>query len=318
MKKYLYLRFENAGLIIPDKINKHFIKNAANKGEYIKECGYDLTTPIPYHVLSGVLAHLCGEIPVPTKRQTNFKRIDVLDEIAKNSYVKYDIKPIIDEKGHILNAETFRTQKTAYNTEMKVSTTLVDFNGIEHNYKGKYNWDYLRRCFGDEEDFNKLVYFINDCLKNDVTQLTFPEMYLHLSKLHNNIQFHNKVENFLTNHQSISNELKSSWKYVLFGIKHNGKLPTAGNTSYSSRTALLYSSGTAKIVYISGNIICPIDNNTIIESLYENTGTATILEGGFVFTLGLENYPPVPNFEHKFEKIFIEKISQDAENEEVI
>ena len=304
--KYLHLKFRNAGMIPPHE-NRHFKKSSNGVGKYDGSpkkkdewTGYDMTCPIPYHVLSGVLAKLCGEIPVPTKRHTYFERISVLDNIAKNSYIYYTSKPITKENGDIANCEFFQTSKVAHDSHKQTNTSFVS-NNTTVTYKGTYNWDYLRRSFGTEEDFKKLVDLLNELIGEDSEKLTFNALYAKLSSKWEEDDFTEKVNNFLVKHRK--DFMLDCWKKVLFGHK-----TSSVNTRYNSRTPLLLKNGICQIVYTSGDIICPIEDENVIAQLHENGGTATILEGGLVYIVGLENYPPIPNYERDFEKIFDENI----------
>lgn len=311
--KYLCLRFENAGLISSKE--KHVVKDSTghykNKEYRGKEIGgHDMKTPIPYTLLSGVLHKLCGEIPVPSKRQTFLERIAVLDEIAKKSYVNYDIKPILNEKGYVTNAETFVTSKCHYNSHQKAYTEFTLYDGSVVNFNGRYTWDYLRRTFDSADNFDRLCSFISGIIDDNCEKYTMPQLVKKLSFYWGEDEFDKKVDEFLFENKQISSELKSAWKKTLFG-KH----ATGNNTAYTSRTPLLYGHGIAKICYISGDIICPIDDERVIQALSENGGIASILEGGFVYITGLENYEPVPNFKEKWEKIFNENNAETTETE---
>ena len=311
--KYLYLKFENAGLIIPDKKNKHFVRNSSGEGIPVSDRGYNTVTPIPYNVLSGVLAKMCGEIPVPTNRETFFKRIKILDDIAKNSYIYYDIKPIFNEKGRITNVETFKFSKTQYNTHKKVKTKLTDFNNNEILVSGLYNWNYLHRAFGNEEQYNTLINFLSEIIGENCLLFTFEEFYKKITSKLNNKEIQDKINIFLEKNKEIKDELKSSWIYVLFNRGKN-----VPNTSHSWRTILLYTNGVGNITYVNGRIICPIEDENVINALNENSGVATILEGGLIYILGLENEPPVYGFDEYYEKIFNENETQSTDNEEVV
>jgi len=308
--KYLYLKFENAGLIIGDKINKHFVGKPSGEGELLNNLGYDLYTPIPWHVLSGALAKLCGEIPVPTKRETFFKRIEVLDDIAKNSFIQYDMKPIFNEDGYVTNNEIFKFSKTRYNTHKKIQTKLIDFNGNEKLFDGCYNWNYLHRAFINEEDYNVLIDFLSKIIGENCLSFTFEEFYKKITSKLGDEKIQEKIDIFLEENKKITNELKTSWIYVLFNRGKNYP-----NTSHSWRTILLYTNGVGYITYASGRIICPIENENVIKALNENSGVASILEGGILYILGLEDEPPIYNFEQYYERIFNPNQLQNTENE---
>ena len=112
--------------------------------------------------------------------------------------------------------------------------------------------------------------------------------------------------------EEIDKELKRPWKLVLFGI--NG---TGSNSVYNTRTPLLLSKGIGRGIRISGYIICPIEDERVIEALHENSGVARILEGGIIYAKSLTKEKPIPYFEEKYEKIFSEKQIQITDTEEI-
>ena len=308
--KYLCLKFRNAGLILSD--DKHFIKDSTGHGKSVKHVGHDMKTPIPYTLLSNILHKLCGEIPVPSKRQTFLKRIKLFDEIAKKSYVNYNIKPIFNDKGRVINAERFITSKYAYNSHQQVKTYFTLHDGTVKCFDGRYTWCYLRKIFSEKENFDNLCSFLSNIIGDECQRYTMPQLITKLSFYWKNDSFNEKVDNFLKESPIISSTIKMPWKQVLFGRKATGS-----NTSYNTKTPLLYGHGIAKIVYVSGDIICPIDDERVIQALRNNGGVATILEGGLIYITGLENYEPVPNFREKYEKIFVGKNAESFDLENV-
>ena len=300
--KYLHLRFENAGLI--SSTDKYFVRDSLGQGENVacekgKVGGHDMETPIPYTLLSNILHKLCGETPVPTKRQTFLERIPMFDEIAKNSFVKYDIEPVMGKFGIPTNSETFRTSKYAFNAHQNVETTFQLADGSMLKIPGRYSWDYLKRACGSNEVRKTLFTFLTKLIGTDCTKLTMTEMVKELSKHWGDDDFNAKVDAFLEKNPLVHKELKAPWERALFG-----KESTGANTSYNTRTPLLYTNGLARITFISGDIICPIDNEEVIQAIRENCGTATVLENGIIYVSHIGKHISIPDFETSYRKIF--------------
>lgn len=126
------LRFENACALAMGPKAKHLFRDVERMGDfkYALSQGHDLHEPITWVAVSNVLHCLCGEIPVPSKRMTMFRRDEKLDAIAKEAYIRYEVKPIVNEKGFAENREFFSTGKLHYDSKMKgLQTLFVLFDG---------------------------------------------------------------------------------------------------------------------------------------------------------------------------------------------
>lgn len=309
MTQYLVLKFENAGLVYGR--GKHFVKSDyGNKGHNEKSEGHDIVTPIPYTLLSNVLHKLCGEIPVPSKRPTFLKRLEIFDNIAKNSYIKYDIKPLAKKSGYGYdNAEVFRTAKYAFDSHQNANTKFVLHDGSTIIYKGYYSWAYLEKTCENKANFDLVCDFLSDAIGEDCRKYTFEQMITKLSNYWNSDAFKAKAETFFKECKFLS----KPWVNL---FTNNPKC--SSNTKYSSKTPLLYTSGVSNIIYLRGEIVCPIDNDEVIQAIKENSGTATILEHGLIYVKGLKKCTHLMNFEDDYEKIFEENEVQATENQDVI
>ena len=298
---YLHLKFENCGLVSCGKnmgksTSPHLNKIGKVNSEDIdfQNYGNDFSNPIPYTLLSNVLHVLCGEIPVPTKRKTpfseNYKRNEELDNIALNSYIRFDNPNIeLDKFNMPKQKELFNTNKWHWNSSLPQKTNIKLANGEVKTFDGYYNWSFFKRHCTNEEDFNNKILIIKDIIKTDPLTLTFDETVFELSK---HWDYINKTE--------ISKIFKGCWGNILFNIES-----TTPSSYPQSKTPILVNRGLAYITYLNGDIICPIENEAIIDAIINNgCGVATLLENGIVYVNAIENYEPIANFKETFTKIF--------------
>lgn len=317
---YLLLKFENANLIRSISISKKTKSRSTSKqthllihgGESVNgttniekvndATGHDWNNPIPYTTLSNVLHCLCGEIPVPTKKKTLFKRNPIYDEIAKNSYVKYDIKPIINEKGFITNDEVFQTAKWAYDSNMRYFSPFQLADGTQKKINGLYNWYTIKKNITYGNDFEELMNFIENVIGVNPLSLSVPQVVYELSKFYNDENFNNKVDNFIAEREKKANGKKRilSCFYNLFF----NRISTSNNIDLkTSNTPLAVNNGVGGKLSLSGEIICEIDDD-IAEKIRLNGGVAKLLEFGIIYVAGYGKYEPVPNYKNKYEKIY--------------
>lgn len=314
---YLHLKFKNAGLLSFRKgpngaASPHYMYNQKKFGDtdtdrYSK--GHDLENPIPYTTLSNVLHCLCGEIPVPSKRISIFTRSEYLDEIAKKSHFKFETDLYFDKWGNPLFKETYQTQKTNPNTELDVSTTFELHDGSLKKIKGYYYWTYFDKQFKKGSDIHKnYLTIIQKYIGVNPRTLNMRQVVFELSKHWNKEEFINDVVTFLKENK----ENIKSWNELFFNFNidiKNGevvinKKPTKGNGKYSGATPILNISGINYVTRLNGDIICPIDDENIINKIKDGKGFAHFLEGGFIYVDTIEFFEPIPNYKDSFKPIF--------------
>ena len=302
---YLHLKFRNCGLIQCDSskgksTSPHLERNKYKIGEDVKNdkhFGHDLSNPIPYTLLSNVLHVLCGEIPVPTKRQSLFERIPKLDEIAKNSFIKYETPITFDKFGKIQGREIFNTQKWNWESTLPITDTFTLHDNSTKTVSGWYNWNYFRRSVKNEENRKIILDFIESIIHIEPSSLTFKETVKELSKYWETPEFQVSLQDFKNKNENIC---KKSWMMVLFNVTGN-----SSNTKPNSSTPLVVNRGVGKIKYINGEIICLIEDETICDAIINNgCGMATLLENGMVYVAGLEKYHPYGDFNEEWTQIF--------------
>ena len=302
---YLHLKFRNSGLIqcgssMGKSTSPHLERDKNIIGEYVKNdqnFGHDVTNPIPYTLLSNVLHVLCGEIPVPTKRQSLFQRIPILDEIAKNSFVKYNTPLFFDKFGKITNTEFFQTQKWQYDSTLDIQDTFTLHNGSTKKVDGWYNWDYFRRGIKSKEARDIIIKFIETIINVNPLKLTLKQTVTELSKYWDTNDFKKSLDTFLSEHRKLYTQ---PWLKVFFNTSATGR-----NTGHKSSTPLTNCRGVGRIVYLNGEIICPFDSDYVYYAIVNNgCGVADLLEHGIVYVVGLEKYHPYGSFSKDWSQIF--------------
>lgn len=316
---YLVLKFENANLIRSVSISKKTKKRTGAKQTHLlihggesngmsniervlDATGHDWINPIPYTTLSNVLHCLCGEIPVPTKKRSLFKRNPIYDEIAKNSYVRYDVKPEFNDKGYITNDEIYQTAKWAYDSNMTYISFFNLSDGTIKEMNGYYHWSNIKKNITYGTDYEDLLKLIEEVIGVKPEDLSVPQVVYEMSKHYNEDTFKEKVDNFIKEREKMVNGKKRilSCFYNLFF----NKISTSGNIDLkTSNTPLALNNGIGGKLSLSGEIICEITDE-IADKIRQNKGVANLLEFGIIYVTGYEKYEPVPNYKEKYEKIY--------------
>lgn len=321
---YLILKFENAALVTPSKPKdfKHFVRHLG-----LIECDMpDMETPIGVDQLSNALHVMCGLAPCASKRSTVFKCNETIYNIAKGAYIRYD---------SLLNQEGFQDTKIQDNSTAKIK----DCKGND----GIFNWSYLRRAaYSSPNTLEELLRLLNYvCKVEDVTkEMTFHQVVelmkenmdnnividflLHRAKLFmNNIAlkaiektYNIKVEHLEKGNKPRLNVPNPMW-YLLFNVPFTGS-NIVGSGTYNPNAALQVRSIKYRKTKFSGEIIVPLEDEKIVEQIQENGVCPTILDGGMVTIEGIKKSIPEVILRNNFDKIFSEKVSEKAENKQVM
>lgn len=290
---YLVLRFENANLIRSVSISKKTKKRTGTKQTHLlihggeltdntniekvlDATGHDWNNPIPYTTLSNILHCLCGEIPVPSKKRSLFKRNPVYDEI-------------------------YQTAKWAYDSNMAYTSFFKLFDGTTKEISGHYNWNNIKKNITYGSDFEDLVDLIEEIIGIKPLSLSVPQVVYEMSKYYNDDTFKEKTDRFIEERKKMVNGKKRilSCFYNLFF----NKIGTGSNTDLkTSNTPLALNNGIGGKLSLSGEIICEITDE-IASKIKQNKGVANLLEFGLIYVVGYEKYEPVPNYKEKYEKI---------------
>lgn len=296
---YCKVRFKGAGLFpeglnVPLNIIYDGKTYKQEKGVYRGMSRYGLgvanyDNPVTIEIAANVLRALCGDIPVPTVRPKPEKLIanPIFTEMAKNSFVKYDDYIFKDKNGNdvIMGIEAFHSNKShVRNSHRKCSKTFVLFDGTERECSGVYDWYSFNRQFCYNSD--KLIDFINSIINDDCKKYEFEEVVKKISE-------HMYEPDYATNVNTFLNETKFKtyngkrqetmsvpWKYALFGICADPQR-LGSNCAFSSVNPRLSVKGFNYRLKISGYIYLCV-NDDMIDAIKNNSGIATILDGGIV------------------------------------
>lgn len=313
---YLHLKFKNAGLLSYRKgghgaASPHYQRNQQYFNDMITDknsSGHDLTNPIPYTLLSNVLHCLCGEIPTPTKRLSIFSRSEELDEVAKKSHFKFETDLYFDPFGRPLFRETYQTQKNTPNTGTDSSEMFQLHDGTWKEVKGHYCWAYFDKQFKKNLDSHKsYLTLIQKYIGVNPRTLNIPQVVCELSKHWDKEEFINDAIELMQN-----NKTQVGWNELLFNFniqKINdevsiSKTPSKGNGLWKGQTPIVNIKGINFITRLNGDIICPIEDENIINRIKEGKGFANFLEGGIIYVDSIDFFEPIPNYEDSFKPIF--------------
>lgn len=286
--KYLLLRFKNATLRYSDG-------EKTPSGAMTLDVLKNTDRPIGLGQMSGMIHAMFSLPPKPSKRDSLIVENEELVDLAKNSYIKYDMSG-----GRIGIYEFFKAKKWKVNSHSKIKDVI---NGYE--FSGHYCWAYFKKCFdGCENLLNEILSFFNNVVGCDVCSIGFNDF---LEKFWEHLD-DDIVKDFFENtlrdggdycSSSGGKPLTKPWISVLKRDVENG----ASNGSYCGKTPLVLSGGIGYEASFSGKILIPIDKEWMIDWLIENGRIPTLLDGGVVKVLSLSDYPPSFDFEDEYERI---------------
>ena len=282
MNRYLLLQFDGAGLF--RKINKNGI-NYASKDFVFDVDGNRFSRdeipcfiePITPYQISNVLHVIFGERPVPSLRKSYYSKNGYYWEMALNSYLKIDT--IKTEFGEY-PAEKFRTNKSVGNSWVK-KVTLT--------------WELINLYVNDNEKYYRYITYLSELLGVEVNKMPYEEL---IELVRSQPQ-----ETTIAVFRYIKNMKDCDGLCYAFGLyEKNGTFALSAidkspcvSKPYSNKTNTFITSarvninGIDDIVRLSGSILAPINDTDIQYLKNHSTGTARILEGGFVWIKGVVN-----------------------------
>lgn len=296
--KMVHLCFKNARLF-PQcrKPPKNWVFSEKERKYIHDEVGSEnYNNPITANIVANVMRALTGDIPVPTLKPNDIGKNPIFEELASNAFVKYDAQRM-DEKGKPLFTECMNVNKShVKDSHSKITNEFKLFDNTTYIAKGSYNWYTFDQTFSNDNPINKdsLSIFIGEIIGiENIRTLTFEDMIYRISKYWHTDEFEKKVKDFF-DEKYTTNAINAPWTYMLFGCVWNKgsisrEIPTGSNGSYKGKTPLLYTKGIASVMYVNGEIYYPATDE-IVKCLSENAGVATILDGGLVYVVGLENH----------------------------
>lgn len=265
---------------------------------------------IGFEQVSNMLHVLCGCRPVPTYKETwkQRKRLSIIDDITKNVWCKinnvlfYETidnktkevikKPIYDfiqGKKFVPNAN--RADMSTVSSSGKV------YNGV------MFTWDKLKKYMYYEanEKYNLLLdqfakWYGKNSFKEDYSLV---DLLLHLSEdktlKEEMIDFFNK-NNFIKIFNQIIND--SYEKSGFNAVNENG------SNNYILNKLIINVAPIYKL-YINGEFIVPIENETVFNAIINGVRTCTFLEGGYVTIENVTDYIDKDRIEYDgFKEIF--------------
>ena len=320
MAYFLRLKFEDAALVLNNKANPpskkgytHIVNELGvySPSEKTREIDYDM--PIGVSQVSNMLHVMFGYAPKPTYRRSLIKRNEEIYDIAKNARIRYynDCDKNLYEKSEVLQGA-----KAPFNSHMSVITKIG-----EEKYDGFYNWAYFLKRFDkfDDKYLNAILSFFNKIIGcNDVIrEYDFDKFVLEFEKYTDT----KEVKDFIISNPIYFKRggiLLSAMAYVIFkwfidfkgdgSVELKKKKPTGNNTSYQGPTPLLENKEASKRkAKLSGEIIVEFDNDELVERLHRYGTLPTLLDGGLVNVVSLENELP---FTETIYKLLYKEISE--------
>lgn len=244
---------------------------------------------ITYKQISNVLHVLCGYRPVPTYRKTLMKRVSVLDDIAKNSYICIDNSV----KYSITNNETGVTtvkyyseitqgKKSPYNSHVQTKTFSSDFTNCTSGY---LTWSYLYKRYGiyRKNEYNELI---------NLFEKTYGDTFKNIKKKYRFYDFLLELRDDKYDKTELFDFLKKLPCVPLIDVL-KGK---DGNTSAlnvnkgNNLAALCINTNPVYEVTIFGKIIVMIDDKyeEVLDHIINGTGCATFLDDGVVMIKSID------------------------------
>lgn len=262
--------------------------------------------PIGFEQVSNMLHVLCGVRPVSTFKVNPFKRkrLEVIDSIAKNAWVKIDNIYYTEKDGKKKPIGDFtQGKKFVHDANRKdLSSPLGNNKFVEGSY---ITWGTLwkKYYFSDKDKYNRIIsqlktwYDGNDM--EDKYSLCGLLIYLANERgLKNEMVVFFEKEKIKPFIQLINNEVLSASINKISGNCDNynlARLPV--NTAPCSK------------LYLNGTMIIPIENDIVFNLMVNGVRNCTFLEGGKVSVKYTTDFFDLNWLEmNGYEQIFQEKI----------
>jgi len=268
MNKYLLLNFRNA------KLFRRFNKNNENfrTKDYSINQYYDtyckrhelpsFIEPITVYQISNMLHVLFNERPIPSLRESFYKRVDHYFEMAEKSLLKINTPKINFGQFPL---ETMHMKKSVWNS---------------WNPNIPLNWELVRRYVDDEEKYLKFISILDLNVGINSKKIPFYRIKEIIATL--------DTETRLKINDSIV-ELKkcSGLIYALGRYSGNGKFSAQDDSKlvakYVNCSAKTVNIWVEKNYNLSGEIIVPVSDDDIHRLEVTSKGFANLLDGGFVW-----------------------------------
>jgi len=297
-KYYLHLGFTDAALKYEYSTQPTNFRSFGTMHQHL-----DMEHPIGRSQVSGMLHALFGYAPVPKNRETCLEKVNEIERLVDNTWIRFGAERVIGDKivwcdskskdePNLYN-ETFRTNKAAYNSNAAIETEIN-----KKKFKIFLSWEYFRRMYiGNEDVYDEIISFLETmCGKNIMNRYNLHEF---VSMFRNEYADRMEVKEFLNVHYQKRGVNDNAYFRVLFNLSEHENCANF----YSTKNPILNASGIGcKIVY-NGEFIITFENPKLVDRLRKFGKLPTLLDGGLVKIISLEQYEPYFNFEDKFEKI---------------
>lgn len=264
--KYLVLKFKDARLFrklrpIPECRDYSFTSYGEMKENlYTKRINMPIfIEPITVHQISNMIHALFNERPVSSLRKSLYPRNEYYFEKAQNSYLKITTPKI--NKGDFFY-EIIQSKKAVWNS-WNTAITL--------------NWKMIEAYINNKEKFDNLCNLLSASCKIDVRKIPFIDLINMVQSL--------EKEDRLSLYKQIGGQRIDGIIYA-FGRYTDNKFTDSDVTKITNtpnRVARTVNRGIEKFISLSGEIIIPVSDDDIEKLSQVSKGTATLLDGGFVW-----------------------------------
>lgn len=284
---YIKISFKSAKLFIEKKVGTDFVSDIStyfSKENYMQR-GTDntilinvndiLNVPIGFEQVSNMLHVLLGVRPVPSKRATIHKRLDIIDNIVKESWIRidnqyYTINKNQDKK---LITEFIQGKKIPKNSNAK-GVSFLTKNGDKID--GYITWGKLFQSFyyHDNEKYNRILTLFKELYGNDNFQKDYSliDFLLFLSEDENKRHI---LSNFFK-----ENNLTPLAYIVSHEFDKAGSFNNADKKQKGYNLGKLQNNKSVKtIVTFDGEIVFKM-NKELTDIIINGTRNATLLDGG--------------------------------------
>jgi len=218
--------------------------------------------PITKYQISNMLHVLLGERPVPKNRPVPYSTLNYIDELASNSFIKLcDIK------------RYNKTQKkwVTYNEGINDKRALYD-SWPKKPYEYTWRTIYLR-CNNKELNpnrFEEVQAEFSKVIGYDVSKKKFRKVVKDIRKIDRSRL--ERLFKFLK-----KEKMTSIWKHII---------DDAPITTYDGRVSITINKGMTNFQNYYGEILIPLDEQ-LIHKFKQSSGSATLLDGGYVYIDGI-------------------------------
>lgn len=240
--------------------------------------------PFNFEQVSNMLHVLLGARPVPSIRETIRKRVLIIDEIAKNTWVKINNKYFFHDKfGNLkLISEFIQGKKVTKDSNVKNACVFTS-DGIRIN--GCITWSKLKQAYyyNNNQKYHTILNLFEKLYgnKNFKDDFSLVDFIIFLSK---DSKKKEKLCDFFEKNGLQPLSHLANGDYDKCGSFNNGSV----NQNNFNLSKLQNNHAVKQAVEFYGEFIVPIDNKLAME-IMNGTKCATFLDGGFCYVKEIFN-----------------------------